>query len=97
MTDTPSEAAARYAGTTDPNDVVMDLLRRYDFDKFETLALLERRRIGIERYGAPLKFDTPVDLEAYLVEELLDAVVYAHALHRADLVEKLLSVLGGDL
>lgn len=55
----------------------------------------ERRRLGIERYGTPLQRDNGRDFRVDLVQELLDAAVYAHGAGERRLVMVLLDVVAG--
>lgn len=92
----PKEPAAEHPRPGDqqlpvPNDgpsmhdlVVSDLDCWPESD--ETLAAIralleERKRIGLERYGSLLQAGNGRDARRDLIEELADAVVYAHQVH----------------
>lgn len=50
---------------------------------------IQRRGVGIDRYGTPLRRGNGRDTYRDLREELLDATAYAQALHRPSMVEQL--------
>lgn len=56
-------------------------------------AMEERRALGIERYGAPLRLDDGRDHVRDLVEELLDGAAYAWRLDHTDLAIDLLELV----
>lgn len=63
------------------NGVVDTIIAELD-DSFSRLkeALLERKALGIERYGKALSFDMDEVGKQYLMEEILDAIVYSRHL-----------------
>lgn len=54
----------------------------------------ERRQLGIERYGTPLQRDNGRDFRTDLLQELLDAAVYAWGLGDKVLALALLDLAG---
>lgn len=63
------------------NGVVDTIIAELD-DSFSRLkeALLERKALGVERYGKALSFDMDEVGKQYLMEEILDAIVYSRHL-----------------
>lgn len=56
-------------------------------------ALVSRRALGIERYGAPLTTCTPIEPVKETMDELLDATVYAQRQYIDDPCEETRLVL----
>jgi hypothetical protein len=55
-------------------------------------ALLERKELGIERYGVPLSFSMTHVGAKDLEEEILDGIVYARHIGRLDICRKLIHI-----
>ena len=58
-------------------DVWLDIIEDIPLPKSLLRACVERRNLGIARYGTPLQYGNGRDPEVDLHEELLDGAVYA--------------------
>ena len=64
------------------------------WDAPRTIAMCEERRLlGIERYGTPLQRDNGRDFDVDLIQELLDAAVYARGAGRSALAKHLVGLV----
>jgi hypothetical protein len=55
-------------------------------------ALAERKQLGIERYGKPLRFSMKHIGGKDLEEEILDAIVYSRHIGRLDICRELVHI-----
>lgn len=55
-------------------------------------ALAERKQLGIERYGKPLRFSMKHIGGKDLEEEILDAIVYSRHIGRLDICRELIHI-----
>lgn len=55
-------------------------------------ALIERKQLGIERYGEPLRFSMKHIGGKDLVDEILDGIVYSRHIGRCDVCRKLIQI-----
>lgn len=57
-------------------DSLIDWIRERDPEVLE--AIIERKQVGVERYGQALQTNDGRNTLADMVQELLDAIIYAH-------------------
>ncbi len=74
------------------DDLVVDLLYRIGHPRVAEL-LQERRRQGVERYGSELRYRNGRDPDCDLIQELVDALMYAQQAERTGLVLDLESMI----
>lgn len=73
----PNDVPAHAEGKVRIVEEAVDFARRFGASETVLAALAQRHDVGMARYGLPLTEATPIDAHAYLVEEVLDTVVYA--------------------
>jgi hypothetical protein len=80
------------------NGVVDTIIAELD-DNFDRLkeALLERKQLGVERYGKALSFGMDEVGKQYLMEEILDAIVYSRHLGYLEVCTNLCFMYNGLL
>lgn len=92
LRDRVAERAAQPAPAPTSGDVWQELIEAEADPALRTL-YVDRRAVGVARYGVPLQRDNGRDTARDLREELLDGMAYAQALGRPDVVAALRALL----